>query len=405
MPVNLRKEKLNNCEKIDGGLLGIIIALEVCFSKALIIIIPFLVFRYMLLARSNKRIVIDRTSFWICLMVFFTTINGIRLKNNTEQFSILYNTVTFLCVLLVQMIFLQYRGNILGILKVAMVVSTVIAGVYIFFQEFNMLVYRWHDFLAGNSGYRLGVSSNINPNTITWTFGTIALFTIIFAIDEKKWSLFILYVFDLIIIFFTGSKNGLILAFLPVMLYAFRALKKANIKVIILIIILFTLLWIAMHKSPVLYTLIGRRIDSMLYTLGLTNSSSMFAVGVDNASTEKRVLMIEYAIKMFKKKPLLGWGIGAFAQFAGFGYYCHNNYMEILVSGGIILFILYYSMILIKGFEIFRMKRGEKKDLVLILFCSIILLDFSTVNFYSDVIFYIRTIIMFELLTWRNRVS
>ena len=184
------------------------------------------------------------------------------------------------------------------------------------------------------------------------------------------------------------------------MLYAFRALRKVNIKIIILIIAFAIIMWIAMHKSPVLYTLIGKRIDSMFYTIGIADNSAIHSAGVDNASTEKRVEMIKYAAQMFWKKPLFGWGIGAFARFAGFGYYCHNNYMEMLVSGGILLFVLYYSMIFVKSIGVFGMKKGEKKDIVLILFFSLLLLDFSTVNFYSDVIFYLRTIIMFELLTW-----
>ena len=176
--------------------------------------IPVLLVRYMFIARKKRRVVVNYTSIWLIMMLLLTTINGIRLQKNASQFSILYNTSTFLIVLFIQMIFQQYKGEFLGILKVAVIVAALMAGSYIFAREINMLMYRWKDFLSGNSGYRLGVSSNINPNTITWTFGMLALFTIIFAIDEKKWRLFVLYAGELVVIFFTGSKNGLVLAFL-----------------------------------------------------------------------------------------------------------------------------------------------------------------------------------------------
>lgn len=54
--------------------------------------------------------------------------------------------------------------------------------------------------------------------------------------------------------------------------------------------------------------------------------------------------MMETAWKMFSQKPILGWGWNAFAILAGYGYYCHNNYLEIMVSMGIVGFLIYYAM-------------------------------------------------------------
>lgn len=393
-------------EKIDGAIIGLILILEVCCSKALVIMIPILIVRYLNVIKSlNGRFAINISTLWLFLIFIFTSINGIRLPNNKLQFSFLYNMTTFACIILIQMILLQYEGQFLAVLKTIVIVSTLGIGSYILVMESGMLVYRWNDFLMGTSGYRLGISSNINPNTITWTFGVLALLTIVFALTEHKILFFLLYIFELSIIFFTGSKNGLLLAFIPIMVYGIKAFKQFNIKAVIIVLVYIIVFWIVIHKFPILYTLIGKRIDSMLYTIGLTNSTKAVSAGIDIWSTEKRIKMIEVAVKMFLEKPILGWGIGAFAQYSGFGYYCHNNYMEILVSGGILLFIIYYIYINICFLKILYIKKSREKDIAIMLLLSLVLLDFSTVNFYSNIIFHVRTILMLEIATWHGSIE
>lgn len=397
--VNAKTYAIEKDNIIDGILLGLTLTLEVCFSSGLIFMVVLYGLRYLIIVKRYKRgFVVNKTTLWLVVLLFLTTINGLRLTNNSEQFSVIYNLTTFLCVILIQMILLQFRERIFYIVKTAVIFCAATTGIYIVVKEFNMLVYRWSDFLSGNSGYRLGISSNINPNTITWTFGVLALLTIYFAINDRKLFYYVLYIFEIIIIFFTGSKNGLLLAVIPIIIYGIGALRKANLKVLLVIVVCIIALWIILHQSPVLYTLLGRRIDSMLYTIGITNNTSMSAAGIDIGSTEKRIEMIQVAEEMFWKKPLFGWGIGAFAKYAGFGYYCHNNYMEILVSGGIIAFLIYYVFILLQGLNILNIRKGKYKSLACMLLLSLLLLDFSTVNFYTDVIFYFRTVLLAEIV-------
>lgn len=400
------KYRILTSEEIDGIIMGLILILEVCCSKTLVIMIPVLIVRYLILLKNlSGKFAINSSTLWLFLVFIITTINGMRLPNNESEFSFLYNMTTFACIILMQMLLLQYEGKILSIIEVAVIVSALVIGTYILTVEYNMLLYRWEDILTGNSGYRLGVSSNINPNTITWTFGILALFTIVFALSERKVFYFLLYVFELLIIFLTGSKNGLLLALIPIIVYGIDALKEINIRVIASIMIFVIIVWILIHSLSVLYTLIGKRIDSMLYTIGLSNNIKTITAGIDMSSTEKRIRMIVAAAEMFWEKPILGWGIGAFARTAGFGYYCHNNYMEILVSSGILVFIIYYVYLGICFFKALYMKKCKKKDIAIMLFLSLALLDFSTVNFYSNVIFYVRTILMLEIVTWHRNAE
>lgn len=387
---------------LDAILISLVLVLEVCFSAALICILPILFIRCISLFHLNyeRKWLADKTTLWLFCMCFITLVSGLRLSDNSEQFSPIYDLVTFICLILVQMILINYKGNFNDILKKIVILTSAIAGIYIFLSEYHEIMSRWQDFLSTSTGYRLGISSGINPNSITWTFGVMALLAIHFFMIEKKASLLLIYGFDIIVIFFTGSKNGLVLAGIPLVIYAIKALRKADLKTIIAIIIFAIIMWYAIHNISFLYTLIGRRIDSMFYTIGFQNESSFASAGMDMGSTEKRIEMIGEAINMYWEKPIFGWGIGAFAKYSGYGYYCHNNFFEILVSGGLILFIIYYSFIFLKAFQIFFMRKGNKKDLAIMLCISVFLLDISTVNFYSNIIFYFRTIMFAGLVDY-----
>ena len=361
--------KKPSSELLDGFLIALLIVFEVCYSEALLMMVFVFIFRLLLTNKVNKnKLFISSFTLWCILLMTVINIEGLRVSTR-DQFSLLYNTVTFICIILVQLILLQYQGNFLNVIEKSAVIASMMAGVYILFMEYHMLAYRWKDFISGNSGYRLGISSNINPNSIAWAFGILALLTIYFTI--------------------------------PIFYYGIKTLKKMNIKFLVITSAALVMLWIAIHELPVLYTLIGRRIDSALFTIGFNDGSGGNVI--DAGSTEKRLDMVNVAIKMFADKPILGWGIGAFAIYSGFGYYCHNNYMEVLVSGGIVLFLLYYIPIIILSLKSLYMVSGPKKDLAIMLLITVFLLDFSTVNFYSNIVFLIRMAIIFELAIWNQK--
>lgn len=393
--------KKPSSELLDGFLIALLIVFEVCYSEALLMMVFVFIFRLLLTNKLNKnKLFISSFTLWYILLMMVINIEGLRVSTG-DQFSLLYNTTTFICVILVQLILMQYQGNFLNVIEKSAVIASIMAGVYILFKEYHMLVYRWKDFISGNSGYRLGISSNINPNSIAWAFGILALLTIYFTIQKRSILLFFVYVWELVIILFTGSKNGLLLALIPIFYYGIKTLKKMNIKFLVITSVALVMLWIAIHELPILYTLIGRRIDSALFTIGFNDGSGGNVI--DAGSTEKRLDMVNVAIKMFSDKPILGWGIGAFAIYSGFGYYCHNNYMEVLVSGGIVLFLFYYIPILILSLKSLCMVSGPKKDLAIMLLITVFLLDFSTVNFYSNIVFLIRIAVIFELAIWNQK--
>ena len=92
-----------NKVSIDGIIIAIVLMLEVCNSKFLVAAIPILAIRC-LLKYKNKDIAfsIDRTTIWLVILFSLTLINGLRLDDNADQFSVIYNMVTFLNIILIQ---------------------------------------------------------------------------------------------------------------------------------------------------------------------------------------------------------------------------------------------------------------------------------------------------------------
>jgi O-antigen ligase len=63
-------------------------------------------------------------------------------------------------------------------------------------------------------------------------------------------------------------------------------------------------------------------------------------------SAEGRLMMIERGLELWQTSPLWGIGNEGFRVMSGFFTYSHNNYIELLTNYGIIGIILYYSLLI-----------------------------------------------------------
>jgi O-antigen ligase len=87
----------------------------------------------------------------------------------------------------------------------------------------------------------------------------------------------------------------------------------------------------------------------------LTNEQDM--------SDIERTQMVELGIELFKERPIHGYGIGNYAALCFRDTYSHHNYVELLVSGGVVALVLYYLMLLVPGLSFLQSKkRGQKMD-------------------------------------------
>lgn len=144
-----------------------------------------------------------------------------------------------------------------------------------------------------------------------------------------------------------ASRTMYINFFVPVFFYL--VLKNSNnvlkiLRNIILVLILAIIIFYLLFNVEPLYILIGNRIESMIYGLLGQNTDS---------STYTRLELIEYGFEFFNLRKISGSGLDSFRTMMGiyhpnrFAYYAHNNYIEMLVSGGILGFILYYFIYII----------------------------------------------------------
>jgi hypothetical protein len=100
------------------------------------------------------------------------------------------------------------------------------------------------------------------------------------------------------------------------------------------------------------------------------------------SSFSEREWMIERGISIWLESPLIGSGLGEFAKVSGLDAYSHNNFIELLVSGGIIAFIFYYLLYIL--IICFTIKYSPNDIINTILFViTMLIIDSATVTFLS----------------------
>lgn len=160
---------------------------------------------------------------------------------------------------------------------------------------------------------------------------------------------------------------------------------------------LFTLCFavVLVMNVPFLYELIGVRIEGML--------NGFFGVSTNvDSSTKTRMNLVAYGIEWFMNKPVLGYGGDNFRalmtayQPGQTAYYAHNNYIELLVSYGLVGTVVYYFLFVqmaVKGF-LNRKRMSFISITILCLLVGLIVMDYGMVEYYS------RDAQLFLVLAW-----
>lgn len=166
------------------------------------------------------------------------------------------------------------------------------------------------------------------------------------------------------------------------------SVSRKFLNILIGIIIVF-ILWNALKNIPAFRQII-LRIENAFSVIGGGEST------LKENSAQTRMEYIELGWAYFLESPLIGHGLGCagYALKSVYGYitYLHNNYIEILASGGIIGFLLFYApyYITFKS-HIRRMRYTSGKDIVLTisfaLLCTDLVAQFGTVVYYSKIEF------------------
>lgn len=160
------------------------------------------------------------------------------------------------------------------------------------------------------------------------------------------------YIFLAFVTLSTGSKKAImIVLFYFLMMYTIthrNKLARLTIAGVALIVA-----YSAMVNIPVLYDLVGERIESFVNGVislgGITSLTQEKLVNSSlNGSDRVRFNFIILGLQWISEKPFLGHGMANFIDLYGTlytkSYYAHNNFIEITVGLGIVGLVVYYSI-------------------------------------------------------------
>lgn len=222
--------------------------------------------------------------------------------------------------------------------------------------------------------------------------GMVCAFAFILSVYymyENKW-----YVIGLIpcllVVAASTSRKALILLALGTIAVLFIRSESKNpiytlLKLVGIVIIVGILLGIIIKLN--IFSGVNERMKGLIALIS--------GVGEIDNSTNLRRMMIAKGLKQFSKTPLIGIGIGNAGTLEIKGYnYLHNNYVELLACGGIIGFLIYYSMYfyIIANLIKYRKYEGKLSKLIFCLVMLILIMDYGAVSYYDKVTYFFRMI-------------
>lgn len=236
----------------------------------------------------------------------------------------------------------------------------------------------------------------VNENTLAIFLALSAVILFFKYIEAKNILYIVIFVILVVLNVITGSKKGLIDLVVGIALVLFFASVNDNEKrnkfikwftIIIGIVVVTYFVW----QLPI-FDIVRERFDLMFGFLGGTSAKIDY-------STRERQQMIEEGLKQFHETPILGIGIGATSyitmQFLGRATYLHNNYVELLASGGLIGTLLYYVPILKVGVENWKnRKKSIANQFGFIIVVIIIINDFAAVQYFSKISYVLFAIVI-----------
>lgn len=227
---------------------------------------------------------------------------------------------------------------------------------------------------------RLGISSSFGANHISLIVA-IAMYIILhnYLIDRKKGNI-IKLLWLAFIIFLTGSRKGIFMVAFGFTFLIYTLYPKKRLRNILIGTLLTSVMFLLIMNIPILYNIIGSRVEELLKYLNIKETSEY--------SLRDRLFFIDIGWKYFLERPWTGYGLDCFKMLPeSKGRYSHNNFIELLFSGGIIAFSIYYICYIISIFKC-RLAYKSNNSIVGLMFTiiiSMLLIDYGYVAYYDRI--------------------
>ena len=247
---------------------------------------------------------------------------------------------------------------------------------------------------------RLGGGTEMNSNVlaILSVYGFILCMYLRKVGNLTTQSFWARVAFYSITVLLTGSRKGLFMIFLAIIIVSFFNYKKKVLKIVVIAMVAAVATYFVIMNVGFLYDIIGVRVENLLlyFTKGTVTEGSLLS----------RLELANIAKPYIEKKPWTGYGFDCFKTISGvggdgkvglgdLGYYSHNNYIELLFGGGIIGFVLYYIPVAHLLKKLFGKTKVDKCIPYLIaLLVSKLAVEYAYVSYYERVDAYIVAVIL-----------
>lgn len=340
----------------------------------------------------KQKVVLSSYLTWRVLFIVFLLFSMVYAIDRNDAFSVIKRyLLQSIVVILIGFKISESAENIKLLMKICIVA--------LFFNTVYLLSFVDVEMLA--EGERLGVNAvneswNANQVGLMATFGVIFTFYIGLVISHKAgmWSkllslaLMLFFAFAAVL---SGSKKAIIIILVTLLLYILRSSKSHKVRNVMLAVLLLIGALYAIYNVPFLYDFVGHRFEDML--------DAFFEEGGDRSS-QIRQNMMQFGMEAFAKKPILGYGPSGFANLYGFisgaAVYSHNNFIEILVSTGLVGFVLYYGYLAKMLFT--KCVSGKQPAFMKAMLIAMLVADMGMVSYYDAFYQYILCLVVYGVL-------
>lgn len=390
----IMKLKINIINNIDMILASFLLFSSLCFTSkmyiSIYIFIEALTAIYILKRKEKIKFHIfiiwyAIVSFFICLYGLFTPYPG--------WFSFQYYFIICISIVELYCLFITLNENLYEKIIFCIEMITYLCAFYLLIRESPIFVSKFISIVQGKDWFRLGMNSHVNPTIVAYFFGILAQFSIYHFMKTKDQKNIISIIIQFVMIVLSGSKKGLVLLLIPILVLAIDSCIKQP-KNILKYIFFFSCFLFLIFKIPFLYNMIGYRVLDFFETIGINFLPNNSIYSQSDTSTTLRINMIVEAFDLFKKHIFFGNGWNAFSALTKYRYYSHCNYVELLSSMGLFGFTLYYSIYCLFIKKLKTINKGEQKLLIISLGISLLISDFSSITMYDTVITYFSIFIL-----------
>lgn len=344
------------------------------------------------------------SAFCIIMVVFvlYTLMTAIWAENPNDSVRMARTLLEMVVMLFV--LYNCYCGNAVGVNDLLRCIkwSSYIITVYsIVFYGIDYLLMAVESEIQIHNAY-----ANIN------TIGMLAAVGVVIQVEEiiknKKWKWEgVFCVPSVYMIAFTQSRKALLLLLIGIFLcFILHYLESPNplkaLGRIVTILIVLTFVFNILFSLPIFSGMMNRM--NQLF-------ASFTGNGKVDSSTLIRNQMIEIGWAQFLKTPFFGMGINnahiLSNEYLDKDAYLHNNYIELLAGGGIIGFVIYYSMYIYLFFWFWKLRRYKNSEYVicLVIMVLMLLMDYGMVSYYVKIRYIYLLVFFLEVESLRKNAS